>query len=86
MMSLQLTRSFHVNEMKVVKYFMTTRMKPSRDDSIPLDLEAKVEIDKFKELEAKVYGWFHHSKYSKKWLIKTFAPSSLSLSISLWLR
>ena len=70
-MSFQLTRSFHVNEMKVVKYFMTTRMKSSRDDNIPLDLEAKVEIDKFKELEAKVYGWFHHLKYSNKWLIQT---------------
>ena len=101
-MSSQLTRSLHVNKMKVVKYPMTTRTKTSRDDNIPKDLEAKVEIeldnnipkdleakvefDKLEELEAKAYGQFHHSKYLNKGLIKTFASSCLSLLISLWIR
>ena len=66
--------------------FHDNRIETIKDNDIPKDLEAKVEIDKLEELEAKLYGWFHHSKYLNKGLIKTFASSSMSVSISLWLR
>ena len=34
----QLTRSLHVNKMKVIKYCLTTRTKTSRNDDIPAPL------------------------------------------------